>query len=241
MRRIQRPSDLSGRVAERLREGILRGDLKPGSRVRQEALADRLGVSRAPVRQALVILEREGLVQTERGRSAVVAPLTADLIRDLYELRTGIERQVAECLARRTGLEWGPVEALVAAGREGACSPDVSAQINLDLRFHTALYDALGNRILSDVMRSQWMNMRRVMAATVTIAGYSRQIWDEHTAILEAIIAQEPDRAGALAAAHTIAASHRLLERLVREEKGVDEGEALQDAARLVRVSSHSA
>lgn len=240
MRRIQRPSDLSDRVAERLREAILRGDLRPGRRVRQEELADRLGVSRAPVRQALVILEREGLVQTERGRSAVVAPLTVDLIRDLYELRTGIERHVAECLARRTGLEWGPVEALVAAGSEDACSPDVSAQINLDLRFHTALYDALGNRILSDVMRSQWINMRRVMAATVTIAGYSRQIWDEHTAILDAIMAHDPDRAGALAAAHTIAASRRLVERLVQEEKPGDAGETVQDVTRLLRLSSPS-
>lgn len=231
MRRIQRPSDLSGRVAERLREAILRGDLGPGRRIRQEELADRLGVSRAPVRQALVILEREGLVRTDPGRGAVVAPLTVDLIRDLYQLRTGVERHVAECLARRTGLDWGPVEALVAEGREGASGPDVSAQLNLDLRFHTALYDALGNRILSDVMRSQWINMRRVMAATVTIAGYGRQIWDEHTAILDAIVAHDPDRAGALAADHTIAASRRLVERLVHEEKPVDAGEAVRHVA----------
>ena len=225
MRRIRRSSDLSERVAERLREAIFRGDLGPGRRVRQEELADRLGVSRAPVRQALVILEGEGLVQTDRLRGAIVAPLTVELIRDLYELRTGIERHVAECLARRTDVEWGALEELVAAGRESA-STNSPIQIELDLRFHTALYDALGNRILSDVMRGQWMNMRRVIAATVKIAGYSQQIWDEHTAILDAIMAHEPDRAGGLAAAHTIAASARLMERLVLEEKQRDAGEA---------------
>lgn len=225
MRRIRRSSDLSERVAERLREAIFRGDLGPGRRVRQEELADRLGVSRAPVRQALVILEREGLVQADRLRGAIVAPLTVELIRDLYELRTGIERHVAECLARRTDVDSGALEELVAAGRESA-STESPIQMELDLRFHTALYDALGNRILSDVMRGQWMNMRRVIAATVKIAGYNRQIWDEHTAILEAIMAHDPGRAGALAAAHTIAASARLMERLAQEEQQRDAGEA---------------
>jgi DNA-binding GntR family transcriptional regulator len=224
MRRIRRSSDLSERVAERLREAIFRGDLGPGRRVRQEELADRLGVSRAPVRQALVILEREGLVQADRLRGAIVAPLTVELIRDLYELRTGIERHVAECLARRTDVDSGVLEELVAAGRESAST--ASPQMELDLRFHTALYDALGNRILSDVMRGQWMNMRRVIAASVKIDGYSRQIWDEHTAILEAIMAHDPGRAGALAAAHTMAASARLMERLAQEEQQRDAGEA---------------
>lgn len=169
------------------------------------------------------MLEREGLVQPERLRGAIVAPLTVELIRDLYELRTGIERHVAECLARRTDVDWRALEELVAAGRESA-STDAPIQMELDLRFHTALYDALGNRILSDVMRSQWMNMRRVIAATATIAGYSHQIWDEHTAILDAIMAHEPERAGGLAAAHTTAASARLTERLVRDEKQRDAG-----------------
>lgn len=168
-----------------------------------------------------MILEREGLLQPDRLRGAIVAPLTVELIRDLYELRTGIERHVAECLAVRTDIDWSPLEALVAAGRESA-STDAPGQMELDLRFHTALYDALGNRILSDVMRSQWMNMRRVIAATVAIAGYSHQIWDEHTAILEAIMAHDPGRAGRLAAAHTAAASVRLTERLVQEEKQRD-------------------
>jgi DNA-binding GntR family transcriptional regulator len=218
MRRLRRASDLADRAAERIRAAILSGDLCPGSRIRQEDLAARLAVSRAPVREALVVLEREGLVQTDRWRGTIVAPLDTELIRDLYEFREGVERHVAERLAERTDMSWDAVEQIVDAGRKATASDDLSvpAAIDLDLRFHTSLYDAVGNRILSDVMRGQWVNMRRVMAATFTVAGYPRQIWDEHAAILEAIIAHDGPRAGRLAAAHTRAASLLLVDRYSR-------------------------
>lgn len=217
MRRIRRASDLSVQVADQIRAAILRGEFCPGSRVRQEELAARLTVSRAPVRQALVILEREGLVQTDRARGTIVTPLDATLIRDLYGFRQGIERYVAETLARRTDMTWTTIREIVTVGREAAARDDLSAHIDLDLRFHTGLYDLLGNRILSDVMRGQWTNMRRVITATLTISGYPRQIWDEHTAILEAMEAHDAERAGSLAAAHTAAASVRLVEGLMRD------------------------
>jgi len=211
-------SDLADLAAEEIRAAILRGDLSPGSRVRQEELAVRLAVSRAPVRQALLVLEREGLVQTDRSRGTIVAALDADLIRDLYGFREGVERFVAETLAQRTAISLTPVADVVAAGRAAASDGDVSVLIDLDLQFHTALYEAAGNRILSDVMRGQWVNMRRVMAATLTVVGYPLQIWAEHAAILDAIVAHDPPRAGALASAHTRTASVVLVENLVRRE-----------------------
>src|SRR5688572_3942476 len=186
MRRIKRGSGLTEQTAERIRMAILRGDLAPGTRVRQEELAARLAVSRAPVRQALVLLQREGLIEIDLSRGATVAGLDAGLIRDLYEFREGVERHVAETLARRDDVDGEPIREIVAAGRSAISSDDVSIStaIDQDLRFHTALYEAVGNRILCDVMRGQWINMRRVMAATLTLEGYARQIWDEHAAIL---------------------------------------------------------
>jgi DNA-binding GntR family transcriptional regulator len=160
------------------------------------------------------MLEMEGLVHIDRSGSAVVAPLDADLIRDLYGFREGVERYVAESLAKRNDQSWTPLRELLGAGRKASTGDDQALLIDLDLKFHVALYDALGNRILSDVMRGQWNNMRRVMSATLAISGYSRLIWDEHTAILDAIMQHDPDRAGSLASAHTRAASTRLLERL---------------------------
>ncbi|CAN5592336.1 GntR family transcriptional regulator [soil metagenome] len=213
MRPLRRHSDLAAQATEQIRAAILRGDLCPGSRVRQEELAAMLSVSRAPVREALVILQGEGLVQTNGSRGLIVTPLDPQVVQDLYGFREPIERHVAEALARRQDVMWEALYDILAAGRRAAPT-DVPALIQLDVRFHTFLYDAVGNRILSEVMRGQWINMRRALGATLTVPGYSRRIWDEHTAILEAIAAHDPARAGRLAAAHTAAASQRLLESL---------------------------
>lgn len=220
MRRIRRATQLADQVTERLRTAILRGDFKPGSRMRQEDLAAQLAVSRAPVREALLVLEREGLVQTDRLSGTVVAPLDAALIRDLYDFREAVERHVAEVAARRTDMSWSAVHEIVKTGLAAtqAASPAVALLIDLDLRFHTALYEAAGNRILCDVMRSQWGNMQRVMAATLTVAGYPAQIWDEHAGILDAIMLHDAARAGAFAAAHTRSASLLLVERYSRAD-----------------------
>jgi len=210
MRRLRRPSDLSAKATEEIRMAILRGELDPGSRIRQEELATRLAVSRAPIRQALVILEREGLVQTDGLQGVIVAPLDPDVVRDLYGFRAAIERHVAETLAARRDLSWGPLHDLVEAGRRA--DPDrVSELIELDLRFHTELYTRVGNRVLSEVMAAQWIKMRRALGATLTMPGYSHRVWEEHAGIIAAIEAHQAEEAGRLAASHTAAASARLI------------------------------
>lgn len=219
MRRIKRESAVTDRATQQIRAAILRGDLSPGRRLRQEELAARLGVSRVPIRQALVVLEREGLVETDRWRGTIVAPLDATLIRDLYQFRGAVERYVAVTLAGRTDFDSAPSRDVVVAGRAAASAENLSLLIELDSRFHTGLYDAVGNRVLSEVMRGQWAHVRRVMAATLTIAGYPRQVWDEHAAILDAVESHDADRAGRLSVAHTDAASAILIESLARELK----------------------
>jgi DNA-binding GntR family transcriptional regulator len=201
----------------RIRAAILSGKLTPGARISQEELADRLGVSRAPVRQALSVLEQEGLVQRNRWRSTIVAPLDASLIRDVYHFRGALEQFVAGTLAQRTGFDPGPLQTVLAAGKKAAATGSVTRLVELDMRFHTALCDAVGNRILSDVMRAQWVQCRRVMGLTLSISGYPRKVWEEHEAILEAIAAQDPENARRLSEAHTTHAGAKLLENLAQQ------------------------
>lgn len=210
MRRILRDRPIAESATTAIRTAILTGELRPGTRIRQEELADRLAVSRAPIRQALAVLKGEGLLHTDRGRGTVVAPLDATLIRDLYELRGVVERFVAATLAQRNDFAPEQSRAIVKAGYQAASGANLRRLTELDLQFHTGLYDAVGNQVLSDVMREQWVHFRRVMAATLAISGYPQQVWDEHTAILEAIESHDPERAGTLAAEHTHAASVRL-------------------------------
>jgi DNA-binding GntR family transcriptional regulator len=197
-----------------LRAAILTGTLSPGSRLRQEELASRMGVSRMPVRQALLALEREGLVKTDRWHGTVVAPLDSDLIRDMYAFRAVVERHVAETLASRSDFDTAPIRQVLASGRKAIAAGDVNRAIELDLRFHTLLYDSVGNQVLSSVMHSQWAHIRRVMAVTLTMPKMREVVWDEHTAIVDAIDAHDPKRAAAQAEAHMHAASAALLKQL---------------------------
>jgi DNA-binding GntR family transcriptional regulator len=190
-----------------LRNAILSGSLRPGARLRQEELAARLGVSRMPVRQALSVLEREGLVKTEPWRGTVVALLDGETIRDLYAFRAIVERYVAQTLADQSSFDASAFKPLVKAGRSAILKGDLARLIELDLQFHSRLYEAIGNRILSQVMREQWAHVRRVMALTLTVAGYRKRVWDEHAGIVDAIEAHDPEGAARLAHAHVTAAS----------------------------------
>jgi DNA-binding GntR family transcriptional regulator len=213
MRRLTREAAEDSATAE-LRTAILTGSLSPGTRLRQEELAAQFGVSRMPVRQALLSLEREGLVRTDRWHQTIVAPLEVDMIRDMYEFRAVIERYVAETLANRADFDSSPIRDVIAAGRHNVVKGDVERAIELDLQFHTMLYDSVGNQVLSSFMRQQWAHIRRVMAVTLTLPKLRARVWDEHAAVLDAIEAHDPARAAAEAAAHMGAASATLLSQL---------------------------
>jgi DNA-binding GntR family transcriptional regulator len=217
VRRIRR-EPAEGMATTELRNNILSGSLAPGTRLRQEDLAARLGVSRMPVRQALSVLEREGLVKADPWRGTIVAPLERETIRDMYAFREMVERYVASTLAQRGDLDISALRELVEAGRKATSDGDLSRLIDLDLRFHSRLYDAVGNRVLVDVMRGQWAHIRRVMAVTLTFTGYRKRVWDEHAAILEAIAARDPERAGTLADNHIAAATDMVLKNLGKPE-----------------------
>src|SRR5687767_9375487 len=117
MRRLKREPAENMATAE-LRNAILSGSLPPGARLRQEEVAARLGVSRMPVRQALSILEREGLVKYDAWRGTIVAPLERSAIDDMYAFRGMVERYVASTLAAGPAFDMSGLRELVAAGRE---------------------------------------------------------------------------------------------------------------------------
>src|SRR3954452_7894490 len=125
----------TGRVREQLQDAILEGALKPGERLRAEALAQRDGTSRTPVREALLQLEAQGLVEVEPNRGAVVRAFDrADLL-DLYEVRALLEPAAAARAARRIA----PHDiARLRANCEAAqrAGDDAEAQIALNEEFH---------------------------------------------------------------------------------------------------------
>ena len=211
MKPISIKSVMPVRAAEEIRGAILSGALLPGTRIKQEELAARLGVSREPVRQALLLLQREGLVSTEPGRTATVAHLDRRLIADVYEFREVIDGLVAAKVAKRPAFDLTNLDEIVARGREAVGAKNLRRLIDLDIAFHTGLYEAADNRVLIDVMRDQWNHIRRVVAMVLIDTSYRERVWDEHAAIVEAIRSGKPARARATAAHHARAAKLMLL------------------------------
>src|SRR3989442_1332328 len=118
MKPIALKSVMPVRAAEEIRGAILSGALLPGTRIKQEELAARLGVSREPVRQALLLLQREGLVSTDPGRTAAVTSPDRRFIADVYEFREVIDGLVAATVAKLAAPDLTRFDEIVARGRE---------------------------------------------------------------------------------------------------------------------------
>jgi DNA-binding GntR family transcriptional regulator len=202
------------RVAAEIRGAILDGTLAPSSRIRQGDLAAKLGVSREPVRHAMVMLEREGLIQNTPKRAAIVTPVDRARIHDIYELREAIEGYITAKVAARRDFDLAGLRSIIQKGRAAVRLGDIAHLIEMDLAFHEALYEAAGNVVVLDVMRTQWGHISRAMLTTLTMSRYRKKFWDEHAAILEAVARGQASRARSLAAAHTRGARMLLAENL---------------------------
>lgn len=196
------------RVYADLRAAILSGEYGPGERLRAEALATRFGTSRTPVREALALLEGDGLVELEPRRGAVVRTWDADDLIDLYEVRAVLDARAAALAATR-------VTADDLARLEAACEvgdADVDALIAANEDFHRVIIEATGSP--------------RLMAALRAVAGIPRPFkavfWNEpeqrerslaaHREILAGLRAGSAERAESAMRLHVLNARDFLIE-----------------------------
>ncbi len=189
-------------VYERLRALILSGDVPPGSRLAQEELAERLGVSRTPVREALRRLVGDGLVEFREQRGFRVADLALDDVVRRLEVRLILEPGGARLAAqRRTDADLETLQATI--DRELAAA-DVTAVHDASRDFHLALAAASRNRELVLTLEGLWLTEvgRRLLAARTMEDGWQHTDADEHAAILAAVRDRDADRAEALTSAH---------------------------------------
>jgi len=136
--RVGRATTTPDLIADTLREDILRGDVAPGQALRQEELAERFGVSRLPVRDALLRLEAQGLVHVYPNRGAFVISLSADEVREIYDLRILLEGDIIErAVPRMTADDWRRIDAAHAEAIRSAGGPE---WVEGDWVFHRALY-----------------------------------------------------------------------------------------------------
>jgi DNA-binding GntR family transcriptional regulator len=177
----------SARVADYLRQAILSGEIGPGERIRQEEVAERLGSSRLPVREALRILEAEGLTEHERHRGARVPSLSMHEVDVVYRMREQLEQlAIAESIPNLTDadvLRLEEVQARIEANE------DVATFLELDREFHLASYNGCRiEQLIGSVVRL-WNSTAHHRREFVTLTGPGRRwvINAEHRLLLDAI------------------------------------------------------
>lgn len=189
------PSTTSQHVLEGLREAIIAGDLRPGDRVRQEDVAARLGVSVAPVREALRILEHEGQVTYLPRRGYLVTELQYEDLAEIYGLRRLLEEQAATAAVPR--LEATDLAGIRSAARECAdavAHGDVLAELAANRRFHFAILEPAGQPHLLRLIRLLWDSTEAYRAVYYNSAGERRQSLDAHDRIVAALEAGDATR-----------------------------------------------
>ncbi|NNC11524.1 GntR family transcriptional regulator [Planctomonas sp. JC2975] len=187
------------RIADRLRDEILDGARAPGGKLVERDLAGELGVSRVPVRDALKMLEAEGLVTLRPNTWAVVREFTPSDIADLHEVREGFEALSFRLAAQRHSRE-GLERLHDALDREqaAAAAGDAVAARRAAADFHETITELAGNRLLSEVELVFRSRMRWLLGQHDD----TQQMARRHAALFDAIAHRDTDRVARLAAEH---------------------------------------
>lgn len=185
---------------------ILDSEFAPGSQSLEQEIAVGLGMSRTPVREALVRLQGEGLLEIVPRHGVRVSALSPGDMQEIYEVLMSLEPTAVELLARRRP-EREEIACLIEAcdAMEGALAtaePDLKAWAAADELFHVNLAHLCGNRRLAAMIMTVWDQAHRARMFTLSLRPVPRQSTAEHRAVVEAILAGDADRARDLYLAH---------------------------------------
>ncbi len=209
-------------VFQTLRQAILRGTLQPGERLMEIHLAQKLGVSRTPVREAIRMLQLDGLVTMVPRRGAVVAEITISDLEDVLEVRAALE----ELAARKACQNMTP-ERLTrlreTAGRFAEClkKDDLMASAQADVEFHEIICEATQNRRLIQILNNIREQIYRYRLENLKDKTSHANLVEEHTVICQALEAHSEEAASEAIRIHIENQKQSIIESLhMEEEKG---------------------
>jgi len=208
---VQRTS-LTRLVGEALEKMILAGELPPGSKLNEVALAERLGVSRGPLREAFRTLEENGLIRQEKNRGAYVRVIELAEAADIYDVRAGLDATAGRLLAGRIApTQLAALREFAAGMQQAATTNDVDAFHALNLAFHDRIVDMTGNAALIDVygrlVKQLALFRRRNLLTPRAIPHFA----DEHSAIVDLLASGDGIGAAEALYAHAQGGRQRML------------------------------
>ena len=212
-------SSLASVVQGELERMILSGELAPGAKLTEMALATQMGVSRGPLREAFRMLEEAGLVRTEKNRGVFVRDIPIDEAIEIFDLRAAMEELVGRRLAETIAApQLKEIRGMVDAMERAVKAEDARQYHLLNLQFHERLVEMAGNRKLSAIYRKLIKELslfRRLNLADGWLMPISA---GEHRAIVKAIAAGDPEAAGRAMFDHVMESKDRTVTNHVRRQ-----------------------
>lgn len=190
-------------VFHTLREAILKGELKPGERLMELQLASKLGVSRTPIREAIRMLELEGLAVTTPRKGAEVAKMTEKDMEDVLQIRKALDELAVGLACENMGEEeLAKLSVALENFEESTRSGNVKRIAQADVEFHDAIYQAADNPKLVNMLNNLREQMYRYRVEYLKRGECHAQLLSEHQEIIEAITNKEVERAVAVTCRH---------------------------------------
>lgn len=210
-------------VFETLREAIINATLKPGERLMEIQLAEEMGVSRTPVREAIRKLELEGFVVMVPRKGAYVAGISMKDIADVFEIRAAMEGLAAGLAAERiTEEELEQLERILVKVGECVNNSDLEKLIEVDTEFHDTLFKASRNERLVQIVSNLREQIQRFRTASLATPGRMQFALQEHKNIVEAVSDRNVELAQSLAREHIENAENSMLD--VLKEGNLNDG-----------------
>jgi GntR family transcriptional regulator, gluconate operon transcriptional repressor len=221
LRPLHAPRSLAEDAADRVREQILAGGFRQGEHLVEAKIAEQLGISRGPVREAFKLLRAEGLLEEEPRRGTFVVSLTPDDVRQIYGLRAALEGRAARLLARsRNPSAIETLRSLADAIEAAVRSGDPAAVSRADLAFHEGLCRLCGNERIHEVFVRYVPTLRALLRLDEQVLRSLDEIPLQHRPFVEAIADGDEELAGRLLADHVDGAGELIAELLERQTDG---------------------
>lgn len=202
-------------VCENIRQAIIDGTFSPGERLMEIQLADEMGVSRTPVREAIRKLELEGFVVMIPRRGTYVADISIRDITEIYEIRTCLDVLSAGLAAERiTDEELEALNRLLVEIGQYIAENNMEKIVEADTAFHDILYQASRNERLRSVINNLREQLTGIRGRSMSYPGRLVETMDEHRALVDSIAARDVERAQNAARVHIENAEHTLMKSL---------------------------
>jgi len=200
---VKRPESLRTQAIVQIRQAIVTGQLAPASMHSEQSIAADMSISRTPVREALLHLASEGLVEFVPQRGVRVTELNAEKLGDVFQVRTAIESYCAFVLAGRPSKNVLAALDVTLSRQEDIIDADDHLRwVEANMEFHTILVRSLENELMDKTLASLASHSMRIGYRMIARKERMRESLTEHRAIFEAIRRRDQDRARALAAEH---------------------------------------